>query len=430
VGAIGVAVAVAVAVSCHGGSRRRAGVPAGGIAADSDRFPHGLHTGDDPRIRGYRDRGLACTDCHPAEAVAAGKHARPGGNQHAPCDECHKREFYRPPGKFCRNCHTDVDPRRQGATRMQPYPERGFSRVLASRFNHRLHLDAGAMDAAVGFHVSCGDCHRRDARSRDPQLPGHAECARCHAERPRARDRQQMTACAGCHPERDVELARGRQLITGDLIFAHATHETDAAGQRIACAVCHDDVVRSRSAEDVSVPAMQRCAICHEDTARTPDRVRIERCEVCHSEITSGAMPRSHQVGKEIPDDHTLEFRRHHGEAAASKEARCGFCHDGLSGSTRDSCFDCHQVMRPRDHDLGWREDGHGRDAAADRDRCGQCHDAEYCTACHSVPPRSHQPFAEFRLGGHAQDARFELRACFACHTHEDTCADCHRGTR
>jgi hypothetical protein len=430
----GLAAAAAWVVGCGGGApdgvdnAARSQVTA--LPADSDRFPHGLHTGDDPRVRGYQGRGLVCTDCHPAEAVQRGEVARPGANDHAPCDECHRDEFYEPPGKFCLNCHTDVDPRVRGATKLAPYPERGFGRVLAAEFSHRAHLDAAAMDAAVGFHVACGDCHARDGASRDPTLPGHAQCARCHAERPRARDALAMTACDRCHPQRDVVLARGRLFITGDLIFAHATHERDKNGDAIRCEACHEDIPRSRSAADASVPPMQQCATCHEDAAKTPERVRIANCDVCHTGIAAGTAPRSHMVGKAVPEDHTLEFRKGHGDAAARKDARCGFCHDGLSGSPRDSCFQCHELMRPKDHDLGWREDAHGREAAVDRDRCETCHTSDWCVACHSVPPRSHQPLGEFRLGGHAQAARFDLSSCFACHTYETTCSNCHRGSR
>jgi hypothetical protein len=454
-----VAAALALTASgCPGGGprgadgTRSAALPAGSVPADTGRFPHALHTGGDPRIRGFAGRGLGCTDCHPRAAVMAGKAARPGSDQHAPCDRCHEQEFYRPPGAFCRVCHAAVDPRRRGAARLQPYPVRGFRRVLASRFSHEAHLDRARMERAAGFHVDCGDCHPRDARSRDPALPGHAECARCHGAKraavpPRAPCRgpdcrasdgtpvggaMGLGECAACHPPRDVELVRGRLLITGDLVFAHATHERDARGRAIPCRTCHADVPGSGSAEDVSVPPMQRCAICHEDGGRTPDRVRIARCEVCHRRIASGRPPASHMVGgsKELPEDHTIQFRRDHADQAGDPAARCRFCHEGLSGAPRDSCFQCHERMRPRDHGLAWREDDHGHEATVDRERCAACHQADYCTACHSVPPRSHQPFEAFRLGGHAEAARFELTSCMACHTFQDTCADCHRGTR
>ena len=396
--------------------------------AEADRFPHDLHTGDGETIRSYKGRGLQCTDCHPKESVLKGEWARPGKNDHSPCDDCHKAEFYKPPGKFCVNCHTTVDPKVKGATKMQPYPERGFQRILASDFSHRVHLDQGSMESAVGFHVSCSDCH--DRKDGNPTLPGHKQCARCHVEQAKARDKLDMGDCASCHPKRNVGLVRGRVFITGDLIFQHKTHATDKAGAAINCDICHDDIAASRSVKDASVPAMQRCALCHEDSAKTPDRVRIARCEVCHSEISAGTAPRSHMVGKAVPEDHTLEFRVNHGEAAAQDEARCGFCHDGMSGSTRDSCFQCHQLMKPRDHNLGWRDDSHGREASADRDRCQTCHTADYCTACHTQTPRSHQPLDAFSLGGHAQNARFDLSSCFACHTMEDTCSRCHRSVR
>src|SRR5215204_835252 len=70
------------------------------IAVDSDRFPHGVHTGDKPEIRQWQGRGLGCADCHDAGAVREGRVARPGTSQHAPCDDCHKAEFAKPPGKL------------------------------------------------------------------------------------------------------------------------------------------------------------------------------------------------------------------------------------------------------------------------------------------------------------------------------------------
>jgi hypothetical protein len=422
-------------MACGGKPATQSGpVRRGPIAADSDRFPHQLHTGDDPTIRAFQGRGLSCADCHPADAVRAGKVARPGGNDHYPCDVCHKDEFYKPPGAFCRNCHATVDPTQKGATTMQPYPERGVRRVLGSAFSHKVHLDKGAMDGKVGFHVDCADCHKRDAQSRDPLQPTHAECARCHSAREGALAKLDMGNCQGCHITRDVDLERGRKFIKDDLVFAHATHETDATGAPIRCDTCHDQVVNSRNREDVTKPAMQRCATCHEDAARTPSRVRMANCGVCHTAITAGVAPRSHMVGPGgdgiAPEDHTLAFRRDHGAAASAPDAHCASCHTGLSGSPRDSCNECHATWAPRDHNLGWRDDTHGREAAIERERCAACHSAEFCTACHSVPPRSHQPLGQFAGGGHAEIARFDLRSCFACHTMEDTCARCHRSLR
>jgi hypothetical protein len=403
---------------------------AGGLPADTDRFPHGVHTGDRPEIRKWQGRGLSCGDCHDPAAVIAGKVARPGTSQHAPCDDCHKAEFEKPPGAMCRICHVTVDPTKADASAspLQAYPERGSTQTLASSFSHRLHLDAPRMEAATGAHVACKDCHVRD-QSRDPLPSGHAACARCHEQNAKVKASLPMARCEGCHVQRGVELHRGRKFITGDLKFAHATHETDREGAPVACTTCHVNVADASSRDDMAVPAMERCAQCHEDARRSPDRVRMSQCAVCHSQIDIGSPPTSHMVSGARPADHTLEFRRHHGDAAAGRDANCRFCHTEVAGVAGDTCFQCHQVMRPQDHNVMFRED-HGRDAEADGSRCATCHQPETCTACHSVPPRSHTPIAEFRLGGHAQQARFGLTACLACHTFEDTCSKCHRGAR
>lgn len=397
--------------------------------ADSDRFPHALHTGDRDEIRSFKGRGLGCIDCHPQSAVLEGKPSRPGKNNHAPCDSCHADEFYKAPGAFCRNCHTKVAPRVKGETRMQPYPERGLARALASNFSHKQHLDSSSMEAALGFHVGCSDCHERD-KNDEPAMPAHAQCSSCHQQKPKVKKKLGMANCAGCHRQKNVDLKRGRQFIVGDLTFSHSTHVKDIKGSSIQCSLCHNEIPESEKARDTSIPEMQRCAICHENAERSPDRVRMDNCATCHQKIVSGRPPPNHLVNKGLPEDHNLEFRRNHEEQAAAKNSNCRFCHEEINGEPENSCFQCHTLMRPRDHNLAWRDDAHGREAAAETDRCATCHQPDYCVACHSVPPRSHQPFTEYREGGHGDDARFNLRSCFACHTFESTCSNCHRRFR
>lgn len=428
-----------VLVACGGSTSKstpaRTEKAHGSIAVDTDRFPHALHTGDKPEIRTWQGRGLGCVDCHSAAAVIKGEVARPGTNEHAPCDDCHKAEFAKPPGPLCKVCHTSVDPMKTGASPLQSYPERGATRALASVFSHRSHLDATAMEGKTGSHVACGDCHERDPQTRDPMVPGHKACARCHEASAPVKAKLPMERCAGCHPQHDVDVTRGRLLITRDLRFQHAAHETDKTGAPVACTTCHAGIEDSTSRDQVSVPAMVRCAQCHEDSARSPDRVRMSNCNVCHAAIDSGTPPANHLVGGAAsgatsrPADHTLLFRKNHADQAAAPEANCRFCHQELSGAKEDSCFQCHQVMKPRDHNLMFRDD-HGREAQAEGQRCASCHAPETCAACHAVPPRSHTPLGEFRQGGHAEQARFGLTACLTCHTFEDTCAKCHRGTR
>lgn len=415
--------------SRSGTTPSRAVGPPGEIKVASDRFPHAAHTGDKPEIRNWQGRGLACADCHDAKAVRDGKIARPGLNQHAPCDDCHKVEFARPPGVFCKVCHIAVDPRTTGSSPLQTYPERGTVQTLASTFSHRSHLDADKMEAATGAHVSCIDCHERNPQTRDPVLPGHKQCARCHEQNANARAKLAMERCSGCHPDRGVDLRRGRIFITGDLKFNHATHETDQSGSSVPCTTCHSSVERTASREAMQVPAMERCSMCHEDARRSPDQVRMSHCAVCHGQIESGTPPTNHLVTGTEPTDHTLAFRKHHGEAAAAPDAKCRFCHKELSGTHEDTCFQCHQVMRPHDHNLMFRDD-HGREVQADASRCATCHAPETCSACHSIPPRSHTPIGAFRQGGHAEQARFGLTSCLTCHTYQDNCSRCHRESR
>ena len=385
---------------------------------------------------------MGCADCHDAASVRAGKVARPGGtresaaNQHAPCDDgkCHKKEFEKPPGPLCKVCHASVDPFTPKNSPLQAYPERGNSQTLAANFSHRLHLDNGKMEKASGSHVGCNDCHDRNEKSRNPELPGHKACARCHEQAPKVNAALPMQNCAGCHPTRGVELTRGRVFIIGDLRFAHSTHEKDKTGAAVACTTCHAGVDESKSREEMSVPAMERCAQCHEDSQRSPDRVRMDKCDVCHSgSIDAGNAPSNHMVsgskGGARPSNHTLNFRKNHGEQAAAKDSACRRCHTELQGNREDTCFQCHQVMKPRDHNLMWKND-HGRDAQTDGTRCANCHAPETCAGCHSVPPRSHTPLGDFKLGGHAEQARFGLSACLTCHTYETTCVKCHRGAR
>jgi len=275
-------------VAC-GAPRTRAEVerkPIGAIAVTTEVFPHALHTGDRPELRQWRGRGVTCADCHDPGAVREGKVARPGYDQHAPCDECHHAEFGKPPGKICRVCHLRVDPTQKGGSPLGEYPKHGVLLTLGSEFSHQLHLDAGRM----GERLACEGCHARDGKTRDPTQPGHAACARCHERKPEVQAALPMQRCGGCHPSSDRALPRCLLIPTSELVFHHATHERERGGT-IRCETCHSAAASSKSRADMPVPAMERCAQCHEDSARTPDRVRMENCAACHLEIQPGLPP-------------------------------------------------------------------------------------------------------------------------------------------
>src|SRR5690606_2609131 len=93
---IAIVAAAAVTTAC----RARGGTTPAPVDEERGRFPHARHA------------QIACTECHQLEAVLAGRPARPGAADHAPCDRsgCHRDEFLARPGRLCRMCHAAVAP--------------------------------------------------------------------------------------------------------------------------------------------------------------------------------------------------------------------------------------------------------------------------------------------------------------------------------
>jgi hypothetical protein len=238
-----------------------------------------------------------------------------------------------------------------------------------------------------------------------------------------------MLDCVDCHRPGLRPVSRQRRVIVGDLRFRHGNHRADRAGRSIPCRDCHPGAARVTRLGQHQPPTTRACVDCHDDDARTPPTMRMRACETCHAGVSdtfSQLAPRSHLPPPERPEDHTLAFRRDHSADAALHGDRCARCHPSLSGNTRDTCDECHQVMRPQDHVVMWREYEHGPDAASRADRCATCHQGEFCVACHSQPPRSHFPLYDFRNGGHGALAVFDLRACLTCHVASRDCEGCH----
>ncbi len=383
--------------------------------ADPTRFPHAAHASQ------------ACEPCHEGDD-------RPGRKDHAPCDQgqCHRAEFLRAPGPLCRNCHVDV---RVGGTGvdapLQPFPRANGWRLLPSTFSHAQHLDAGRIEAAVGFHLACSDCHPA-GETGSPIHPSHEACARCHSEEVALQRAPTMSQCAGCHSEPTARPRARPRLIKGDLHFTHANHRADRAGTAIPCLSCHRDIAATTSYDDHKAPAVATCVPCHDDTLRVPSEQRMRECQTCHRDKRGSLIalaPRNHLPGTERPVDHTLAFRKDHGDAAARNAARCATCHTVMSGSPRDACDECHRVTAPFDHRLAWRELEHGTEAATSPDRCALCHNADTCKDCHSQVPRSHLPLAMFAVE-HGALARVNVRSCMTCHEQASDCmgAGCHGG--
>src|SRR5262245_25978294 len=251
--------AIAAIAGCRAAARPEPPPP----PLDASRFPHERHA------------QLACGECHDVRAVAAGEIRPPGAADHAPCDrgQCHQAEFTRPPGDFCTVCHEAVDPSGAAPSPRKPYPPTDAWRTLPARFSHATHLDRGKMEAAVGFHVACDDCHA-PGDAAYPMTASHAECARCHAAEVRLARAPTMSDCASCHTTAVAE-RNPRRLIRGDLRFDHRRHVTDTSGAHIACETCHDRTELATSPADHAPPPIAACVGCHDDSARVPAPMRM-----------------------------------------------------------------------------------------------------------------------------------------------------------
>ncbi len=378
------------------------------------RFPHNRHT------------LLSCTYCHPSEGAQASTTLRPGQNQHKSCSEseCHAAEFRGAPTEFCALCHEEVGTGEGDTSPLVPFPPQDTRRSQVVAFSHQLHLDASAMEQRLGFHISCVDCHFLDAGSQDEQelrRPDHKACARCHAAESAPDDTPSMDSCKGCHQDSQQRAVVDSRMIEGDLQFSHRRHRSDRRGELISCATCHLESV-SASEEQVgqhATPKMRICVDCHDDPERVNTKHRMRRCQTCHITRSAGLgsiAPRSHLPATERPADHTQAFRRDHASDARAESQNCARCHTMLSGNKRDTCDECHQVMRPRDHVVTWREYDHGPEAGGLSERCTTCHQVDFCVACHQKPPRSHFPRMAFLAGGHGTQAVLNMRACMTCH--------------
>jgi hypothetical protein len=371
---------------------------------------------DPARINHAQHTQITCDNCHRSGT-------RPGADDHKPCDNgaCHKQEFMKPPGLFCRICHKDVTTQPLVA-KLKDYPIVDPWQSLPPKFSHRRHLDAGLMEARVGFHVACADCHGDGNQTR----PNHATCSRCHAGEASLPKAPRMEDCKDCHTS-GARLRERKRLLHDDIHFMHERHRADRKGVSIRCEDCHGRTASSSSYDDHGPPRIESCVGCHDDGDRTPYGLRMRICETCHYQRIASLVsiaPRNHLPATERPIDHTLAFRRDHAEAAGRNAARCATCHTSMSGNPRQACDECHQRMLPADHRVTFRELDHGPEAAADRNRCATCHVVEFCTACHAQRPRSHGFVGTFTKE-HGRLARLHVRSCTTCHV-EDFCLSCH----
>jgi hypothetical protein len=257
---------------------------------------------------------------------------------------------------------------------------------------HAIHAENG---------LECTDCHTQVPTSTsgmDDLLPGMDTCGQCH-------DVEDEEKCGMCHlnaeePAGYTTTPRVAQL------FPHEVHVK--AG--LACSKCH----LSGGGPEPAIPEMSLCRTCHATASGFND------CGTCHA------------AGEERrPASHTPQWLSTHGLEAGMNVEQCETCH------TQGDCQDCHagDNVRPRSHRLNFAFD-HALEARADQLRCLTCHeDQQFCTDCHvaeQVLPEDHSR-ADWYLPGtggrHAEEARFNMESCIACHdagSADPLCADCH----
>lgn len=278
-----------------------------------------------------------------------------------------------------------------------------FSAVVAVSL-----VSGGDVDRLLPVHaihqaeeMDCDGCHETAATSTtgaDNLLPAKAICADCH-------EVEEESECALCHsnPEAAQPL---KPIVDRAGKFPHAMHmEAD-----MTCTDCHGGV----GGTEPAIPEMELCRNCHETVSA------LQGCDTCHG------------PGENLnPESHVNGWSWYHGAEARLNEESCATCH------SQTDCQDCHNGdnVRPRSHRLNYAFN-HALDARGNEFDCASCHgEPAFCRSCHvenHVMPSDHSR-GDWMIpesgGRHAEEGRFDLESCIACHdTDVQTpfCADCH----
>jgi hypothetical protein len=197
-------------------------------------------------------------------------------------------------------------------------------------------------------------------------MPGHDVCSECHE----IDEENPSTDCLQCHKAKtpqEIEVLYAKEpaaVETREIVFSHETHTYMDA----KCQDCHIRATTSASSEDSILAPLEACLACHDDK-----KAPLVECSVCH--IESSPVNATHKLNWEI--EHGLESK--------FGGSQCMTCHH------EDTCTNCHQIRKPRDHNNTWRKITHGAEAAWNRSRCMACHQEDFCDRCHqNTQPRSH----------------------------------------
>jgi Cytochrome c7 and related cytochrome c len=384
---------------------------------------------------------LECSLCHAAENDGSVELKRPG---HEQCAACHSDDFDNNYAKarpiFCGVCHTSTT---RNKSDVMAFPRYRGTRAILFRFSHAEHVDQKARkDKVTGFRSDCTFCHKFDAQGVFAKFPGHTECATCHSKpgvSPQLTPALDAAGCVGCHTPQEIEnpgFTQNRRLITQtqvsgkfvDVKFTHVAHFAVRDRFNLDCTTCHYAIPGSTSISTLTLPSMTDCVSCHDTSKSIASEFRMANCKTCHADTVTGLFTPASHTRNVKPATHNESFRFHHEEAASAPQASCFVCHQNFTSTAHstDPCTGCHSVMRPATHTARWKDDIHGKYAAVERASCATCHVADFCVRCHNELPRSHEPLPIFAGGGHATLALLDTRACFTCHTFQNTCSECH----
>jgi hypothetical protein len=256
-------------------------------------------------------------------------------------------------------------------------------------FSHQVHVSKEGLD--------CADCHRTWEAADDPGMPALAQCQLCHQEidAKKPPERQVATLFDGKNYK-----ARRASRLDAEIVFSHRQHATGG----LACAECHAGIETNEVIDASVAVRMAECSSCHAAKARPNE------CSTCHKEIRADLAPKSHahvwlrQHGRVV---------RAQGEATADQ---CSLCHE------ESTCKDCHNNVRPENHNQYFIRRGHGLIARMDRETCAVCHRSDSCDRCH----REVKPMNHAGLWGSTQNTH-----CLTCHfpLQASGCQVCHKGT-
>jgi len=281
--------------------------------------------------------------------------------------------------------------------------------------------------------ISCGVCHRVDAR---PGADDHRPCddGACHRKdflRPPGK------LCEVCHLKITTEPALAAPLKpypSDDAwqslppTFSHRRH-LDArlmeqrVGFHVSCSDCHTRGDGARARPDHAV-----CGRCHAAEVELLRAPPMESCAGCH---VAGARPRTR--GRLIRNDLHFDHERHRTDRK-NQPIRCEACHEG---SAQSAGYDDHPAPRVESC-VGCHDDTSRAPYAMRMRICETCH-RERTSRLTALAPRSHLPATERPLDhtiafrrDHAEAAARSAARCATCHTQmsgnaKQSCDDCHQ---